>query len=170
MSWPSSVTDPATRAVGTVSCIRLRQRSNVDFPQPDGPMIAVTSRSRNVIETPRMTSTAPKNALSPVASSRTRVVSAATGDAAEAVGRGTRGDSVATTTESGARREAGCKADDEDNADEDKRASPGERMLLIVRADREDENLERQRRDRFAQRQRPELIAYNRERSGAHTS
>src|SRR5688572_3281865 len=29
------------RAEGTNSCMRLRQRMNVDFPQPDGPMIAV---------------------------------------------------------------------------------------------------------------------------------
>ena len=46
MSCPSSITRPVTRAPGIVSCIRLRQRRNVDFPQPDGPMIAVTDRSR----------------------------------------------------------------------------------------------------------------------------
>ncbi len=32
----------STRAPGTVSCMRLRQRRSVDLPQPDGPMIAVT--------------------------------------------------------------------------------------------------------------------------------
>src|SRR4051794_24612237 len=130
MSWSSSVIDPVTRAVGTVSCMRLRHRSSVDFPQPDGPMIAVTSRSRNVSDTPRTTSAAPKNALSDLASRRIRagpLAAAATG--AVAVGRGTRGDSVATTTESGACREAGCKADDEDNANEDQRAGPCERVL-----------------------------------------
>src|SRR5947208_4490004 len=31
------------RAFGTSSCIRLRQRIKVDFPQPLGPMIAVTA-------------------------------------------------------------------------------------------------------------------------------
>src|SRR5580765_1147804 len=144
MSCPSSETEPPTRAVGTVSCIRLRHRSSVDLPQPDGPMIAVTSRSRNAMEAPRMTSAEPKNALSAVASRRIRSAPAAGGGAAVAVGRGARGGSVATTTESGARRKAGCKADDEDNANEDERASPGERVLLIVRADREGEDLERQ--------------------------
>src|ERR1700751_4216568 len=31
------------RALGVSSCIRLRARRNVDFPQPLGPMIAVTA-------------------------------------------------------------------------------------------------------------------------------
>src|SRR5438034_3296185 len=31
------------RVFGTSSCIRLRQRRKVDFPQPLGPMIAVTA-------------------------------------------------------------------------------------------------------------------------------
>src|SRR4029079_1052946 len=139
-AWNS--TSPSTRASGTVSCIRLRHRSNVDLPQPDGPMIAVTSRSRNVMDTPRTTSAEPKNALSAVASSRIRASSAEAGTRwAGAVGRGASGESVATATESGARREAGCKADDEDNADEDERAGPCERVLLVIRADREGEDL-----------------------------
>src|ERR1700716_3605984 len=43
MSRESRNTWPATRAPGVVSCIRFRQRRSVDFPQPDGPMIAVTA-------------------------------------------------------------------------------------------------------------------------------
>ena len=35
-------TSPASAAPGTSSCIRLRIRRNVDLPQPDGPMSAVT--------------------------------------------------------------------------------------------------------------------------------
>ena len=35
-------TRPSTRAPGMMSFIRLRQRRNVDLPQPDGPMNAVT--------------------------------------------------------------------------------------------------------------------------------
>src|SRR5512138_1402398 len=159
MSWPSSVTVPDTRAVGTVSCIRFRQRSRVDLPQPDGPMIAVTSRSRNAIDTPRMTSAVPKNALTPLASSRTRASASGCAAGAAGAGRGTRGDSVATAPESGPGREAGRKADDEDNADEDERASPGQRVLLVVRADREGEDLQWQRGDRLAQRHGPELVA-----------
>src|SRR5439155_1672866 len=34
-----------TLAFGIVSCIRYRQRINVDLPQPDGPMIAETACS-----------------------------------------------------------------------------------------------------------------------------
>src|ERR1700690_3376268 len=32
---------PVARASGTVSCMRFRQRTNVDLPHPDGPMTAV---------------------------------------------------------------------------------------------------------------------------------
>src|SRR5262245_45679891 len=159
MSCPSRQTEPATRAVGTVSCMRLRQRSSVDLPQPDGPMTAVTSRSRNVIETPRTASADAKNALSVVASRRIRSASAAGGGAGVAVGRGARGGSVATATKSGARCKAGCQADDEDNANENEGASPGERVLLVVRADREVEDLKGQRGNRLTQRHRPELVA-----------
>ena len=51
MSSPSSSTLPSTRAPGITSCIRLRVRSTVDLPQPDGPMNAVTLRGSIVIET-----------------------------------------------------------------------------------------------------------------------
>ena len=44
MSLPSSVMLPVTRAPGIVSFMRLRQRRNVDLPQPDGPIIARTWR------------------------------------------------------------------------------------------------------------------------------
>src|SRR6185437_8501853 len=45
MLRPSSITAPDTRAPGTVSCMRFKHRSSVDFPQPEGPMMAVTKRS-----------------------------------------------------------------------------------------------------------------------------
>ena len=52
---------PARRARrGTVSCIRLRQRSNVDLPHPDGPMIAVTRRSSRSSDTSRTACTLPE--------------------------------------------------------------------------------------------------------------
>src|SRR5258708_24286326 len=38
----STSTPPAARAPGTSSCMRLRQRTKVDLPQPDGPIKAVT--------------------------------------------------------------------------------------------------------------------------------
>src|SRR6266481_6333659 len=42
-SSPWRRTVPSTRVFGTNSCIRLRQRRKVDFPQPLGPMMAVTA-------------------------------------------------------------------------------------------------------------------------------
>src|SRR5437870_2073421 len=45
MSSPLRRTFPSTLAFGIVSCIRFRQRINVDLPQPDGPMIAETACS-----------------------------------------------------------------------------------------------------------------------------
>ena len=56
---------PSALAFGIVSCIRFRQRINVDLPQPDGPMIAETTafmylgklievgRTRELFERPR---------------------------------------------------------------------------------------------------------------------
>ena len=34
-------TRPSARASGIVSCMRFRQRTKVDLPQPEGPMMAV---------------------------------------------------------------------------------------------------------------------------------
>src|SRR5437879_8223434 len=45
MSYPWISTFPSSLAFGIVSCIRLRHRIRVDFPQPEGPMTAVTMRS-----------------------------------------------------------------------------------------------------------------------------
>src|SRR5436305_13051849 len=42
MSSPSSSTSPSIRAPGMTSWRRLRVRMNVDLPQPDGPISAVT--------------------------------------------------------------------------------------------------------------------------------
>ena len=39
---PSSRISPSSRALRTVSCMRLKVRSNVDLPQPEGPISAVT--------------------------------------------------------------------------------------------------------------------------------
>src|SRR5665648_499452 len=43
-STPSIATFPSTRAPGMTSCMRLSVRMKVDFPQPDGPMIAGEKR------------------------------------------------------------------------------------------------------------------------------
>ena len=44
MFSPSSRISPARRAPGISSFMRLIERRKVDFPQPDGPMSAVTAR------------------------------------------------------------------------------------------------------------------------------
>ena len=41
MFWPWKSTSPSARAVGTSSFMRLKERSMVLLPQPDGPMMAV---------------------------------------------------------------------------------------------------------------------------------
>jgi hypothetical protein len=51
MSSPSSSIAPSTRALGIVSFIRFSVRRKVDFPQPDGPMKAVTFSRLTSIET-----------------------------------------------------------------------------------------------------------------------
>src|SRR6266700_8212661 len=42
MFCPSRTTEPSTRVLGISSCSRLSVRTSVDFPQPDGPISAVT--------------------------------------------------------------------------------------------------------------------------------
>ncbi len=46
----SSITLPSTRPPGVTSCIRFKVRRNVDLPQPEGPMKAVTERGSTVME------------------------------------------------------------------------------------------------------------------------
>src|SRR5215218_73222 len=64
MFRPWNRTSPSTRANGMVSCIRFRQRSSVDLPHPDGPMIAVTSLCGKLSETSRTACVEPKYAFS----------------------------------------------------------------------------------------------------------
>src|ERR1035438_9875400 len=51
MSSPKSLISPSMRASGLSSCIRLMARRKVDFPQPLGPMMAVTALAVMSIET-----------------------------------------------------------------------------------------------------------------------
>src|SRR6476619_5753921 len=69
MSSPSSRTSPARLAPGTSSCIRLRMRRNVDLPQPDGPMSAVTRPAGMVRVTSSSTWCSPNQALTRSATS-----------------------------------------------------------------------------------------------------
>src|SRR5271157_2778278 len=68
MSTPSSLTDPERAAPGTSSCSRFRIRRNVDFPQPDGPIRAVTWPASMDSETRSSTLLEPNHALTLVAS------------------------------------------------------------------------------------------------------
>ena len=49
---PSRRTVPVMCPPRITSCIRLRVRSTVDFPQPDGPIKAVTVSGAMVIDAP----------------------------------------------------------------------------------------------------------------------
>src|SRR6266704_1536721 len=62
MALPRISTDPSTRARGTVSCIRLKQRRSVDLPHPEGPMMAVTACCGISSDTFLTAATSPKNA------------------------------------------------------------------------------------------------------------
>src|SRR4051812_23706359 len=70
MSWSSSSTVPDTRAPGMTSCMRLRVRRKVDFPQPDGPIMAVTCLGSIVMLTSAKACVEPYQALSPSTSMR----------------------------------------------------------------------------------------------------
>src|SRR6476469_6359002 len=70
MSWSSSVTVPVTRAPGMTSCMRLRLRRNVDLPQPDGPIMAVTCLGSIVMSTSASACVEPYQAFSPSTSMR----------------------------------------------------------------------------------------------------
>src|SRR5450432_1962463 len=150
MSRPSSSTSPSTRAVGTVSCMRLRQRRKVDLPQPDGPMIAVTWRSCTSMPTPFTAWTLPKYASSEPTRMRgtASIVTAGRFMSDTSSCRFER--SVATTgREAGARCETRDEANDEDERDEDERSGPSEGMPCVIGADRVREDLQWQRGDRL---------------------
>src|SRR5438477_5303162 len=68
MSSPSSRTWPDTPAPTTTSCMRLSVRRKVDFPQPDGPIRAVTRLASTVRVTLSMARVDPYQALTPTAS------------------------------------------------------------------------------------------------------
>jgi hypothetical protein len=52
MSRSSRRIPPSARAPGISSCMRLMQRTSVDLPHPDGPIMAVTSLGAYSSDTP----------------------------------------------------------------------------------------------------------------------
>src|SRR5690606_8654187 len=133
MSCPSSSTPPPTRVPGTVSCIRFRQRSIVDFAQPDGPIIAVTSWAWKSTVTPRTTWVVPKKASRSRTATRVSPASwPADGLAAALAVTRTRRRSVCAKAVAGAGGVASDDADDEDDPDEYEGAGPGKSAPLVV--------------------------------------
>src|SRR6185312_9061118 len=165
MSRPSKRTSPSTRAPGTVSCIRFRHRKSVDLPQPDGPMIAVTSPARTSNETSRTTRLAPKYASSASATSVSdgEVAAMRTSSGALTVIATSRSctspGSIRGETESISSDEPRREADDEDEPDEDEGPRPRLGVPIIEWRDRIVVDLRRKGGDRLEGRHRPELIA-----------
>src|SRR5579862_7390307 len=179
MSWPESETVPLTRPLGTVSCMRFRQRSRVDLPEPDAPMIAVTSFSGTFSDTPRTASDDPKYADSLSTASAVRADLAAASAAAD-VGRGAVAAAVteacarlaasvfaglvaATAGELSTSSEAGDEADREDEDDEDEGAGPGLRMPIVIGALSICIDLQGKGGNRLIEGGREELVAEGRE-------
>src|SRR5437763_17049859 len=80
MSRPSNSTFPVALAPRTSSCIRLRHRTKVDFPHPDGPITAVTAWGFAVMETSFRTWIDPNHAFR----SETSILLTSAGRAGEA--------------------------------------------------------------------------------------
>src|SRR6516164_2325579 len=62
MSTSSRKISPSSAAPGTSSCMRFSKRRNVDLPQPDGPINAVTFPAGMVRLTPSSTRRSPNQA------------------------------------------------------------------------------------------------------------
>src|SRR5215210_5886223 len=141
MPVPRISTCPSTRAFGTVSCILFRQRRSVDLPQPEGPMIAVTSCCAIDAEMFRMAPRSPNQAdrfsvrmhvfcaPSMADTIRRRVGVATTGSGL------TVASSVDWSTEARPGDETSSETDCQDHGNEDECAGPRLRVPLIVGTD-----------------------------------
>src|SRR5581483_9865774 len=140
MSSVPTFTEPFTRALATVSCIRFRQRTNVDLPHPEGPITAVAWRGGIVIEMSYKACVDPNHAFSPATSMPDVTLPAA-------CERATTGDD----------------ADDTDGPDnernEDKGPRPGQSVLFFEGRDCIGKYLQRQRRGGLIGVEVPKLIA-----------
>src|SRR5260221_10303819 len=139
MLTSSSNTSPWTLAPAANSCMGFRQRSMVLLPHPDGPMIAVTVCAGNNSETSRTARCCPNIAVRCDASSRSRVLAAAT---------------IAL-----AGRPAGGEGDHEHEPHEHERGGPGQAMPLFEGTGRIHVDLERQGLHRLGHRKREVQIA-----------
>src|SRR5690242_21205776 len=71
-SAPSSSTVPVIQPPSESSCMRFKQRRNVLFPHPEGPITAVTVCAGNRIDTSLTTARRPNSAVRRTASSCSR--------------------------------------------------------------------------------------------------
>src|SRR5512146_963960 len=143
MSSSSSSTRPVTLAPSTSSCMRLRVRRNVDFPQPDGPISACTRLATKPSETFFTAVNLPYIAQS--CSVRTRSAAGAEpvawgGASGSLLRRGVRSAAVSMRSGIGVEappdREPRAQAQQEDDEDEHKGRRPGVLMPLFVRTGR----------------------------------
>src|SRR5919197_3648066 len=121
MSSPWRRTFPSTLALGMVSCIRFRHRMRVDFPQPDGPMIAATMCSSMSIVIPWMANFSPYQADNDSTRSLTAIVA-----------------SPRDRTE--ADDDARCDADSEHDEDQEERRPPSRLVFRQLRSGRPHED------------------------------
>src|SRR6266705_3205577 len=147
MSSPLRRTFPSTLAFGIVSCIRFRQRINVDLPQPDGPMIAETacSSKSNVMSSIAFFGPYPADTLS------VRIFAA-----------------IASSPRDGAKPDDDPRHDGnpEHHEDEDQGGPPGGLVQGRVRAEREHVNRVWQRLARLIQTLPPEWAPEARHQEG----
>src|SRR6266566_3524619 len=139
MSSPWRRTFPSTLVFGIVSCIRLRHRIRVDFPQPEGPMTAVTMRSSMSIVMSWIASFSPYQAES---DSTLSLIA------------------IALSSRNGTESydDTRYDAESEHHDDEDQGHAPRGLVLCHVRSGRPDVNRVRQRLDRLVEPTKPVVV------------
>src|SRR3989440_8107712 len=140
MSSPWRRTFPSTLAFGIVSCIRFKQRMRVDFPQPEGPMTAVTMWLSMSIVMSWMANFSPYQAES----DSTRSFSAIAGSPRH----GTEPDD-----------DARGDAEPEHHEDEDQGDAPGRLVLSQVRTGGPDVDRVRERLDGLVDSPKPIVVS-----------
>src|SRR5918992_1603066 len=128
MSAPSSSTRPLIQPCSDSSCIRLRVRRKVDFPQPDGPMRACTRLPGKLSETSRTATNLPYMAES--RSVTMRAAAGASGAASRSGGAARLSSGIqAVTAPDG---EPGAEAQEEHDDDEHQCRGPGVPVPFLV--------------------------------------
>src|SRR5450432_2120034 len=167
---------PSMRADGTNSCMRLRHRRKVDFPQPLGPMMAVMLLGR----TPRLilkrTCFSPYQTHTSFASKASCSAMVDVKDIEAGVGveawRAADGRDILEVVmgQKGlrlvARQETHGDVKQENELDEHECSRPGLAVIVVERRGRERINLERQGRNRLPETAIPKIVAERGEEQG----